>query len=216
MNHYFDKRERYQIIYPYESNKQYNESDLNHGVYKCYQELMENGINTYIFIIHNIDSGNIYYFNIPKNKHLENMQPQLHPQSQLIIENQDQNQNQNQNYQNQDQNQNQNYQNQNNQNQNNQNQHIQNQNNQNQNIQNQNNQNQNLNQNQQFLPAQSIIPLQTVMPVGPINQMQQEYDRIKQNEIITRLNRVEYQLDVIQKEITKPQKTEDDNNCSLM
>src|SRR5205814_5342740 len=77
MSHYFDKNERYQIIYPYESSKQYPEPDLDHGAYRCYQELVENNVMTYTFIVHNIDAGTIYYFNIPKNKHLEN--PQINP-----------------------------------------------------------------------------------------------------------------------------------------
>ena len=71
MSHFFDNKYRYQIVYPYTSDKIYVESSIDHGAYKCYQEIKEKNIMTYIFIVHDIDASNLYYFNIPKNKSVD-------------------------------------------------------------------------------------------------------------------------------------------------
>lgn len=71
MSYYFDNNSRYQIIYPYTSDKIHVEPSIDHGAYRCYQEIKDREIITYIFIVHDIDAGTLYYFNIPKNKHLE-------------------------------------------------------------------------------------------------------------------------------------------------
>jgi len=218
MNNFFSGYNRYQIIFPYESSKQHSEPDLDHGAYKCYQELVENNVMTHIFIVHNIDTGDIYYFDIPKNKHLETSQPmylekdpstvdylpyglapkELYPEKPF------------------------------------------------QPIQSTMCNNQNHNQDQQFdqfkqttikpyiqssiqpsgqpsiqqpsqQPSQQPIQQPIQQPVQQSNQqsMQQEYDRMRQNDLVTRLNRVEYQLDLIQMEMRKPQKKEEDN-CVLL
>jgi len=72
MNYYFDDNNRYQIIFPYTSDKIHVERDIEHGASKCYQELKDRDTKTYIFMVHDIDAGTVYYFNIPKYKHLQN------------------------------------------------------------------------------------------------------------------------------------------------
>src|SRR5579872_496628 len=73
MSYYFDNNNRYQIIYPYSSNKIHVAKNIDHGVHKCYQELKEYDVKTYIFMVHDIDSGMVYYFNIPKYKNLQDI-----------------------------------------------------------------------------------------------------------------------------------------------
>lgn len=68
MSNYFDNNNRYQIIYPYTSDKIYVENSITKAANKCYNEIKQRDIKTYIFIVHDIDSGNIFYFNIPKYK----------------------------------------------------------------------------------------------------------------------------------------------------
>lgn len=79
MSYYFENKNRYQVIFPYTSDKIHVETDIDHGAYKCYQELKEQDIRTYIFMVHDIDSGMIYYFNIPKFKHLDTKNPDVVP-----------------------------------------------------------------------------------------------------------------------------------------
>lgn len=74
MSHHFDNNNRYQIIYPYTSDRIYVEPDINHGAYRCYNELKDRDIKTYIFIVHEIDTAAIYYFNIPKFRDYHNQQ----------------------------------------------------------------------------------------------------------------------------------------------
>jgi hypothetical protein len=235
MNDFFSGYNRYQVIFPYESSKQHSEPDLDHGAYKCYQELVENNVMTHIFIIHNIDTGDIYYFDIPKNKHLEasqqiylnndpstmkNHQPDHQDQTMDPIKQIDKP-------------------------------YIQSSINQpsihqpinqpsiHQSINqpsihqpiNQPSIHQPINQPSIHQPInqpsihQPINQPSIHQPINqpsihqPINQpiqsMHQEYDRMIQNDLVTRLNRVEYQLDHIQMEMRKPQKKEEDN-CVLL
>lgn len=80
MSYYFDDNGRYQIIFPYTSDKIHVAKDINYGAFKCYQELKECDIKTYIFMVYAIDGGTVYYFNIPKYKHLQdNNQNQTNP-----------------------------------------------------------------------------------------------------------------------------------------
>jgi hypothetical protein len=72
MSHYFDNNNRYQIIYPFTSKKIHVEQNLDRGANKCYQEIKDKNIKTYIFIVHDIDNGGLYYFNIPKFKNTTN------------------------------------------------------------------------------------------------------------------------------------------------
>src|SRR5258705_3150960 len=91
MSYYFDNNNRYQIVHPYTSDKIHVAPDIDHGAYKCYQELKEKNSNAYIFIVHEIDGGTLYYFNIPKNKQFENVNPakvippQLNPDPSLRL-----------------------------------------------------------------------------------------------------------------------------------
>lgn len=86
MSYHFDNNNRYQIIYPYTSDRIYVESDLSTGVYKCYQEIKNKGVKTYIFIVHDIDSGKLYYFNIPKYKDIDKGMPvqTIKPENQAV------------------------------------------------------------------------------------------------------------------------------------
>ena len=68
MSYFFDNNNRYQIIYPFTSEKIHVEQNLSAAAHKCYQEIKESNVKTHIFIIHDIDQGNMYYFDIPKNK----------------------------------------------------------------------------------------------------------------------------------------------------
>lgn len=68
MSYYFDNNNRYQIIYPFTSEKIHVASNISTGAEKCYQEIKEKNIVTPVFIVHEIDQGNMYYFDIPKYK----------------------------------------------------------------------------------------------------------------------------------------------------
>ncbi len=70
MSYFFDNNNRYQIIYPFTSEKINVASNISDGAQKCYQEIKENNIMTHVFIVHEIDQGNMYYFDIPKYKNL--------------------------------------------------------------------------------------------------------------------------------------------------
>jgi hypothetical protein len=198
MAHYFDNNMRYQIIYPYESDRIHVEPDLDHGAYKCYQEIKDRDVKTYIFMVHAIDAGMVYYFNIPKNKHLDEHQTQPNSQNVPIagsplsgfrLQNKHPVQPQT-----------------------------------------------NVPVNPQIPPvsisvtnAPSIVNQPTSVPSqvsgqGTMQNMTQiptpEYDKTKQNDIITRLNYVEYQLDVIKKvylpRIKEKEKEKGDEGCVIM
>jgi hypothetical protein len=157
MSYYFDNNSRYQIIYPYTSDKIHVESSIDHGAYRCYQELKDRDIITYIFIVHDIDAGTLYYFNVPKNKHLDatqNPEPRDPiPQSGSTIP--------------------------------------------------------------CSLPSQSINIINPVNPSIPVVNALTDWSHTKQNDIITRLNHVEYQLDDLKKRIQTPPKKEEDG-CVIM
>jgi hypothetical protein len=70
VNNRFGEGDRYQIIYPYESDKIYIKPDVNAGVYSCYRELMRSNIKDPLFMVHNLDTGTIYHLEIPKFKNL--------------------------------------------------------------------------------------------------------------------------------------------------
>jgi hypothetical protein len=186
MNYYFDNNNRYQIIFPYTSDKIYVEKDISYGAFKCYQELKDRNIKTYIFMVHDIDAGTIYYFNIPKNKHLQDitqnndeiitksnkLEIMLGSPDRKLLQNQP-------------------------------------------NIENKNSfptqlpQNENITMN--ILPNHEIQSKHENIPtVFEYNQITQ----LKQNDIITRLNHVEYQLEVMRKNIIQKPK-EDDEGCII-
>ncbi|VBB18010.1 hypothetical protein YASMINEVIRUS_473 [Yasminevirus sp. GU-2018] len=71
MSYYFENKSRYQIIFPFTSDKIHVESDLDHGVFSCYEELKERGVKTPVFMVHDIDAGAMYELEIPKYKHLD-------------------------------------------------------------------------------------------------------------------------------------------------
>lgn len=77
MSYYFDNNNRYQIIYPYSSNKIHIANNIKKASEKCYQELKNNNYETYIFIVHDIDHDEFFYFNIPKYKNIENNKKEL-------------------------------------------------------------------------------------------------------------------------------------------
>lgn len=64
---------KYKIVHPFESDLIHTSDSLTGGIYKCYNELKEKHIKTYIFIVHEINTGLLHYLNIPKN-HQENHQ----------------------------------------------------------------------------------------------------------------------------------------------
>jgi hypothetical protein len=167
MSYYFDNNSRYQIIHPYTSDKIHVEPSIDHGAYRCYQELKDRDIITYIFIVHDIDAGTLYYFNIPKNKHLDATQ-NLH----VISKNKSPDPNPH---------------------------------------------------NTQSgsvipcsLPTQSINIINPANPSIPMVNALTDYGATKQNDIITRLNHVEYQLDVLKKRIQLPPKKEEEDGCVIM
>lgn len=197
MSYYFDNNSRYQIIYPYTSDKIHVEPSVDHGAYRCYQELKDRDIITYIFIVHDIDAGTLYYFNIPKNKHLDVMDAkdrsprQLPGQSPQTIHPISQNTT--------------------------------------------NNFKPGVTvsvpepgiQSIQSLPTQQMNtgiptnqPIQSINIINPAHQpvpinTQPDYNLAKQNEIITRLNHVEYQLDTLKKKVYSLPKKEEEG-CVVM
>lgn len=161
MSYFFDNNNRYQIIFPYTSDKIHVSKDINYGAFKCYQELKDRNIKTYIFMIHDIDGGTVYHFNIPKYKNLHDQQqntvPDIINQNGIPI--------------------------------------LQ--------------QNQSINKsiNQQIADIESKQ-----------NNQNNQYNQItqsNQNEIITRLNHVEYQLDVLKKYCTRVPKKEE-GTCVIL
>lgn len=216
MSYYFDNNNRYQIIYPFTSNKIHVESSIDHGAYRCYQELKEHNVVTYIFIVHDIDAGTLYYFNIPKNKHLEtNVQNNGFDQDRETmtrpeIMNNEQNTTKlftppcgasvpnHKPFYRMDRSGSQRHEDVNA-----------------QNISEP--KNQNLNRVQPMQPMQqaiNIINPANSMPVNLQNPMV-EYNTAKQNEIITRLNHVEYQLEYLKKKVNSVPKKEEDG-CVIM
>lgn len=166
MSYYFDNKNRYQIIFPYTSDKIHVETDIDHGAFKCYQELKEQDVKTYLFMVHDIDSGMIYYFNIPKYKHLQSKcapdeatHLKLNTQPELLIPQQT----------------------------------IQ------------------LTQQPQQQP---LIQVQSLPQTQSQLQDNNQFNQKKQNEIITRLNHVEYQLESLKKMINKKPKKEEDG-CTI-
>ena len=183
MSYYFDNNSRYQIIYPYTSDKIYVESSIDHGAYRCYQELKDRDVITYIYIVHDIDKGTLYYFNIPKNKHLDATQNQatnpLNPAQNQATNPLNPTQNQATNPLNPTQNQATN----------------------------------SLNPiSHNTIIQDSLTQLPSMQSINIINP---DHSAIKQNEIITRLNHVEYQLDVLKKRIQSAPKKEEDG-CVIM
>lgn len=203
MSYYFENNSRYQIIYPYTSDKIYVEPDIDHGAYRCYQELKERDVKTYIFFVHDIDHGTIYYFNIPKYKDLNNNSKyedfNNNPVENITFVN-DTNSMPLQGITN------------------------------NQNpipigiIDKQNQLNTTNATNTTINPVSNPTPnVSTTILVNHVPPEQNDkqivqstFDRAKQNEIITRLNHVEYQLDAIKKAVfTKPPKKEEEG-CTIM
>ena len=224
MSYYFENTSRYQIIFPYTSDKIYVEGDLDHGVFQCYQEIKKLNVKTPVFMVHNIDAGSIYTIEIPKYKHLNlnminNNNPtniQLKTAEQHIINRYDVPFSSN-------------------------------------NITNHAKElvsslavlpTPNIEQPQINAPSFTSInsipinasinsvpinPSINLVPVNPsinsmpinapinsmlINAVQTEYDKMRQNEIITRLHNVEYQLDMLKRIVDKkPEK--DENACIL-
>lgn len=70
MSYFFDNNNRYQIIYPFTSEKIHVATNITIGAQKCYQEIKDNNIVTPVFIVHDIDQSNMYYFDIPKYKNV--------------------------------------------------------------------------------------------------------------------------------------------------
>jgi hypothetical protein len=68
MTSYFDKNKRYQIVFPYTSDKIYVENNLNEGADKCYREIEERKMKIPLFVIHDIDSNKLFDVEIPKYK----------------------------------------------------------------------------------------------------------------------------------------------------
>jgi hypothetical protein len=149
MSYIFDNKNRYQIVFPYTSNKIHVETNIDHGAYKCYQELKEQDVKTYIFMVHDIDSGMIYYFNIPKYKEYDTNTKNL---SSHIV----------------------------------------------------NNTNKDININN----INNTVPVSTNYE----NKLHQK----KQDEIITRLNHVEYELEILKKMMLRKPKKEEELSCVIL
>jgi len=166
MNPFFDNKNRYQIIYPYTSDKIYVESDINSAARKCYQEINASSLKPYIFIVHDIDTGMIYHFNVPKNKDLQdtninppNALPNALPNTMPIITN-------------------------------------------------------NILPPTQYQTIQQPAPIIQMVQPHPSNDNSQLLN--KYNEVITRLNKVEYQLDNMRKIITAKPKKDEDGECTIL
>lgn len=174
MNPFFDNKNRYQIIYPYTSDKIYVETDINSAARKCYQEINASNLRPFIFIVHDIDTGMIYHFNIPKNKDQQNNNVNLglnnNPIPNNIIPN--------------------------------------------------NTTPNNIIPNNIIPQAQYQVLQQPAIPPPVIQMVQPSNDNTqilnKYNEVITRLNNVEYQLDTMRKIITAKPKKEDDGDCVIL
>lgn len=193
MSYYFDNNNRYQIIYPYTSNKIHVAKDINHGVHKCYQELKKHDVKTYIFMVHDIDSGMVYYFNIPKYKDLKDLNDVDSGMLDTVDVPNDIS-----------------------------------------NITNitgikipQINDNVILDTNDPIASLRSVQALQSAQPLqytqslqnSPAITLNAEQNRMvqaTQNEIVTRLNHVEYQLDVLKKMMIHKPKKDDESSCVIM
>jgi len=62
---------RYRLIYPYDSNNVYVETNVMKAADKCYSEMKKNDKNNPHFCMMNIDTNNIYNFEIPKRSTLQ-------------------------------------------------------------------------------------------------------------------------------------------------
>jgi hypothetical protein len=203
MSYGFENNNRYQTVYPYTSDKIYVEPDISRGAYRCYKELKEKNIITYIFIVHDIDAGILYYLNIPKYKSAVHS-TQNNPLTDRLPDNQ----------------------------------HViyrDNERNPAKSMPIQvpaalnptqfvkarpDNCNIIITQENKIIPeAKSSSPgsREPSLPGAPGIEPRfpsHDYDKVKQNEIITRLNHVEYQLDVIKNKLNQVPKKED--NCHIM
>lgn len=162
MSYHFDNNNRYQIIFPYTSDKIHVEKDLNHGAYKCYQELKELDVKTYLFMVHDMDNGVIYHFNIPKYKAYEHQtepKPKEVDKSYILTT-----------------------------------------------VENDKSQLQNI---QTAQTVQTVQPFQTIQTAQAV-----QLDQSRLNDLIVRLNNVEYQLDKIKKSVTKHPKK--DEGCVII
>lgn len=191
MTYYFENKNRYQVIFPYTSDKIHVEPDLDHGVHSCYQELKDRGVKTPVFLVYNMDSGNVYELEIPKYKDIQLRKPdnnngQTINSFQQPAPNQTQvNQPMQSNYQIQP------------------------------NPPQPNATQLNPSQtNPSQLNQPQPNPLQLNPPMQSVQIIQQptpiDYDKQRHNELVTRLNHVEYQLEVLKKAlIQKPKKEEE-------
>jgi hypothetical protein len=142
-NNRFGEGDRYQIIYPYESDIIHVKPNIDSGVYSCYKELQKSNTKNPLFMVHNLDSGTIYHLEVPKFKSIKSHHIEEHEHHKTI------------------------------------------------------NDSKSINLNIQMQPQQTI----------PDGTNDKERNRV--NDIVTRLNKVEYQLDILKKKIPRMPKKED-------
>jgi tRNA(Phe) wybutosine-synthesizing methylase Tyw3 len=58
----------YRLVKPYDSNKVYEAMTIMHGAGKCYKELKKSNVNTDSFSIIDINSSQVYNFNIKQKE----------------------------------------------------------------------------------------------------------------------------------------------------
>lgn len=58
----------YRLVKPYDSNKVYEANTIMHGAGKCYKELKKSNVNTDSFSIIDINSSQVYNFNIKQKE----------------------------------------------------------------------------------------------------------------------------------------------------
>jgi len=59
---------RYQLVYPIQSTTIQIAKNLASGAKKCYNELKTNHIQNPLFVIHSLDTNELYHYEIPKYK----------------------------------------------------------------------------------------------------------------------------------------------------
>lgn len=67
MNSVFDNY-RYQLVYPIQSTTIQIAKNIANGSKKCYNELKTNNLTPPLFIVHSLDTNELYHYEIPKYK----------------------------------------------------------------------------------------------------------------------------------------------------
>jgi len=67
MNSVFDNY-RYQLVYPIQSTSIQIAKNISNGSKKCYNELKSRQIVAPLFVVHSLDTNELYHYEIPKYK----------------------------------------------------------------------------------------------------------------------------------------------------